>query len=231
MTIDGRSRAPAPGPSFHPVHLTAKGKDTYAGGTVWTRVHGHSKWCNGDAVPASHRAIRPGAACHSCCPLLFSYLRVNPASYIPAPHCRYYLENLPQFLTCPANTTSPSKDRSPGWLEMRLPGEQDPNRGGNGDRGAGDYRRYPREEPHPCLRAYFPLPERPLTCSTIHCQSRSRSRRRESAGRLPEHTCRQLQVRAHRAVPSVVASGGLGIADEIAFNDNEIQHADYGPIM
>ena len=29
----------------------------------------------------------------------------------------------------------------------------------------------------------------------------------------------------------VMVSGGQGIADEIAFNDNEIQYADYGPII
>ncbi len=28
-----------------------------------------------------------------------------------------------------------------------------------------------------------------------------------------------------------MTSGGQGIADEIAFNDNDIQYADYGPIL
>ena len=222
--IDGgkRSRAWA----VDPVHLTAKGKDAYAGGTVWTEFMGIPNGVMGTPYPTPIEQYDPERHAILVAP---SY-RTGQA-YLPAPQCRYFLENLPQFLDVPGEYYFVQQGPLAGRLYVRLPGEQDAS------------------------RVAIELAERPTIVdirekSHIHISGLTFRFQNavnmfdDSLSPAPEvnpacvkalGACQNIRVAnckfEHIVRAFVMVSGGQGIADEIAFNDNEIQYADYGPII
>jgi len=204
-------------------HLTAADKNAYAGGTVWTE-YAHVMGTPYATPIEEYDPVRH--AIRLACPSPYW-----GSSFRPIPHCRYFLENLPQFLDAPGEYYFLEKGPLAGRLYVRLPGEQNPN------------------------RVALEIAER-LTIIDIRDQSdidisgltfrfqNVRSWYERAEGAVPEAApacvkalgaCRNIRVAnckfEHIVRAFLMASGGQGIADEIAFNDNDIQHTDYGPIL
>ena len=153
------------------------------------------------------------------------------ANYRPVPHGRYFLENLPRFLDVPGEYYFAEQGPLAGRLYVRLPREQDPNGV------AIEIAERPtivdiREQSHIHISGLTFRFQNVITLLRPH------------RGRVPEidpacvkalGACQDIHVAnckfEHIVRALLVASGGQGIADEIAFTDNDIQHTDYGPIL
>ena len=221
VTIDGKphSRVWA----ADSTHLTAEDKNAYAGGRVW------SEW---DGVMGTPYA----AQIEEYDPLRHAIRLTGPfgdprANSRPVPHGRYFLENLPRFLDVPGEYYFAQQGPLAGRLYVRLPGEQDPN------------------------GVAVEIAERPTIVDIreqSHIHVSGLTFRFQNALTLYDHTvdgvpeadpacvkalgaCRDIRVAnckfEHIVRAFLMASGGQGIADEIAFDDNDIQHTDYGPIL
>ena len=121
----------------------------------------------GSPYPTLIEEYDPARHAHSFAPVL---LATRAPTTRPVPHCRYFLENLPRFLDAPGEYYFVQQGPLAGRLYVRLPREQDPNGVAIEVAERLTHRRYPRAEPHPCLRAYFPLPEHPIA---LCCAPRS----------------------------------------------------------
>ena len=221
VAIDGAERARVWAADSR--HLTATGKNAYAGGTVWT------EYASVMSVPYPTPIEEYDPARHA---MRLDYAFRGEGNFKPVPRCRYYLENLPQFLDSPGEYYLVEKGAHAGRLYLRLPGDRDPN------------------------QAAVELAER-LTLVDIRGLSdidiSGLSFRFQNVkdwyGFTPRNgdpegepvcvkllgACRNIRVAnckfEHVMRAFVAASGGPGIADEIAFTDNDIRDADYGPIQ
>lgn len=103
-------------------HLTDADENSYTGGLVWTEftsVMGTPVAAPIDAYDPARHAIR----------LAGPYRVPNraPTIYLPVPHCRYFMENLPRFLDAPGEHYFVEKGPLAGRLYVRLPEDRDPN--------------------------------------------------------------------------------------------------------
>ncbi len=219
VTIDGKEHARLW--AIDSTHLTAEDKNAYAGGIVWTEYAS----VMGTPYPTPIEEYDP---VRHAVRLAGPY--EDPRAYKPVPHCRYFLENLPRFLDAPGEYYFVQQGPLAGRLYVRLPREQDPN------------------------RVAIEIAER-LTIVDIREQSHIHisgltfrfqnvinwydpgvpgDAEADPACVKATGACRNIRVAnckfEHIVRAFLVASGGQGIADEIAFTDNDIQHADYGPI-
>jgi hypothetical protein len=209
-------------------HLTAQDANAYAGGTVWSEY----EFVMGDPYPTPIEAYDPVRhAIRLAGP--FGDARTN---YKPVLHGRYFLENLPQFLDAPGEYYLVQQGPLAGRLYVRLPGEQDPN------------------------RVDIEIAERPTLVDlrdqsyihvsgltfrfqnvlTLYVNTQSdwvidHTRNTDIACVKAVGACKDIRVAnckfEHIVRAFLMASGGEGIADEIAFDDNEIQYTDYGAIV
>jgi hypothetical protein len=204
-------------------HLTAVDKNAYAEATVWTE-YAHVMGTPYATLIEEYDPVRH--AIRLACPSNYW-----GTSFRPIEHCRYFLENLPQFLDAPGQYYFVEKGPLAGRLYLRLPGEQNPN------------------------RVAVEIAER-LTMIDIREQSdiqisgltfrfqNVRSWYWRDEDTVPEAApacvkalgaCRNIRIAnckfEHIVRAFLMASGGRGIADEIAFTDNDIQYTDYGPIL